>query len=160
MAQIRTWHHPNTSVRVSRLKQPEVNYCIYKLSPPEPTLSHFHLYYIINNSFFKIHFNIIRVKCTLVQAPRLCTGRTIHRGNRGLALLFHDHGTTRERRVSVTPRTLFTSGKDPKPIVQKAGWAPGPVWTGTENLAPTGIRSQDRPARSQSLYRLRYPVHL
>jgi hypothetical protein len=26
--------------------------------------------------------------------------------------------------------------------------APGPVWTGAENLAPTGIRSPDRPARS------------
>ena len=33
-------------------------------------------------------------------------------------------------------------GKDPVPIVQEAGWAPGPVWTGTENLAPTGIRSR------------------
>jgi hypothetical protein len=40
---------------------------------------------------------------------------------------------------------------------QEAGWAPGPVWTGEENLAATGIRSPDRPARSQSLYRLRYP---
>ena len=28
------------------------------------------------------------------------------------------------------------SGKDPVPIVQEAGWAPGPVWTGAENLAP------------------------
>jgi hypothetical protein len=37
--------------------------------------------------------------------------------------------------------------------------APGPVWTGAENLAPTGIRSPDRPARSQSLYRLSYPAH-
>ena len=27
------------------------------------------------------------------------------------------------------------------PIVQEAGWAPWPVWTGAENLAPTGIRS-------------------
>jgi hypothetical protein len=27
----------------------------------------------------------------------------------------------------------------------------------TENLAPTGIRSPDRPARSESLYRLSYP---
>ena len=35
------------------------------------------------------------------------------------------------------------------------GWAPGPVWTGAENLAPTGIRSPDRPDRSQSLYRQR-----
>ena len=28
------------------------------------------------------------------------------------------------------------SGKVPVPIVQEAGWAPGPVWTGVENLAP------------------------
>ena len=55
---------------------------------------------------------------------------------------------------------LFTPGKDPVPFVQEAGWAPGPVWTGAENLAPTGIRSPDRPARSQSLYRLRYLAHL
>jgi hypothetical protein len=61
--------------------------------------------------------------------------------------------------VCVTPRPLFTSGKDPAPIVQEAGWVPGPVWTGAENLAPTGIRSPDRSARSQSLYRLRYPAH-
>jgi len=27
-------------------------------------------------------------------------------------------------------------GKDPVPIVQEAGWAPGPVWIGAENLAP------------------------
>ena len=51
----------------------------------------------------------------------------------------------------------FTPGKDPVPIVQEAGWAPGPVWTGAENLVPpTGIRSLDRPARSESLYRLSY----
>jgi hypothetical protein len=39
----------------------------------------------------------------------------------------------------------------PVPILQEAGSAPGTVWTGAENLAPTGIRSPDRPARSQSL---------
>jgi hypothetical protein len=33
----------------------------------------------------------------------------------------------------------FTPGKDPVSIVQEAGWAPGPVWTGAKNLAPTGI---------------------
>ena len=47
------------------------------------------------------------------------------------------------------PRPLFTPGKDPEPIVQEAWWAPGLVWTGAENLAPTGIRSPDRPGRSQ-----------
>jgi hypothetical protein len=51
----------------------------------------------------------------------------------------------------------FTPGTDPVPIVQEAGWPPGPVWIGVENLAPTGIRSPDRPARSESLYRLRFP---
>jgi hypothetical protein len=30
-----------------------------------------------------------------------------------------------------------TPGKDPVPMVQEAGWAPGPVWTGAENLTPT-----------------------
>jgi hypothetical protein len=33
----------------------------------------------------------------------------------------------------------YTPGKDPVPIVYEAGWAPGPVWTVAENLAPTGI---------------------
>ena len=47
-------------------------------------------------------------------------------------------------------------GKDPVPIVQEAGWAPGPVWTGAENRVPTGIRSPDFPARSESVYRLSY----
>jgi len=61
--------------------------------------------------------------------------------------------------VSVTPRPLFTPGKDSVPIVQEAGRATGPVWTDAENLAPTGIRFPDRPARSQSLYRLSYPAH-
>ena len=56
------------------------------------------------------------------------------------------------------PRPHLTPGKDPVPIVQEAGWALGPVWTGAENITPTGIRSPDRPARRQSLYRLSYPV--
>jgi hypothetical protein len=41
----------------------------------------------------------------------------------------------------------FTPGKEPVSIVQEAGWAAGPVWIGAENLAPTGIRSPDLPAR-------------
>jgi hypothetical protein len=59
------------------------------------------------------HSNIgkVKVKCTLVQVPRLCTGRTAHRGSGGIA-----HA----------PAALYP-GKDPVPIVQEAGWAPGPV---------------------------------
>jgi hypothetical protein len=100
-----------------------------------------------------------KVNFTLLQALRLCTGRTVHRGSRGIVLPFHDHGSRRGRGVSVTPRPLFTPGKDPVPLVPEAGWASGSVWTGAENLAPTGVRFPDRPARSQSLYRLRYSAH-
>jgi len=37
----------------------------------------------------------VKVKDTPVQALRLCTGCTAHRGSRGIALPFHDHGTRR-----------------------------------------------------------------
>jgi len=40
-----------------------------------------------------------------------------------------------------------TPGKDPVPIVQEAGWAPGSVWTGGKSrLHQDSI--PDRPARS------------
>jgi len=58
------------------------------------------------------------------------------------------------------PGCFLPPGKDRVPIVQEAGWAPGPVWTGAENLAPTGNRSLDCPARSQSLYWLSYLAHI
>ena len=83
---------------------------------------------------------------------RLCAGRMAHKGSRGIALLFLDHSTRRGWGVSITPWLLFTSGRDPVPVVQEAGWAPGLVWTGAENLAPTRIRSPGRPVRSQSLH--------
>ena len=40
------------------------------------------------------------------------------------------------------PDRTLPAGKDTVPILQEAGWSPGPVWTGTENLVPTGIRSR------------------
>jgi hypothetical protein len=60
--------------------------------------------------------------------------------------------------VNAMHRSLYPRERDPVPVVQEAGWTPGPVWTCAENLAPTGIRSPDRQARSESLYRLSYPV--
>jgi hypothetical protein len=71
-----------------------------------------------------------------------------------------DLGTRRRLEVSLTPRLLSTPRKDPVPFVHEAGWTPGPVWTGADNLAPTGIRSPDRPDRNQSLYRLSYPDYI
>ena len=60
--------------------------------------------------------------------------------------------------VSSTPRPRFTLGKDPVPILQEAGRAPGPVWTGGKSR-PHRNSIPDRPARSQSLYRLCYRAH-
>ena len=74
---------------------------------------------------------------------------------RGIALLFHDRGTTRGWVVSSTPWPHFTSGINVVPILQEAGWAPGPVWTGGKSR-PHRDSIPDRPARSQSLYRLSY----
>ena len=59
--------------------------------------------------------------------------------------------------VNSTLRLLYPWARDTVPIAQEAGWAPGPVWTGAENLGPTGIRSPDRPNCTELLYRLRYP---
>ena len=44
------------------------------------------------------------------------------------------------------------------PILQEFVWAPGSVWTGGK-YRPHRDSITDRPARSQSLYRLSYPVH-
>ena len=49
-------------------------------------------------------------------------------------------------------------GKDPVPILQEAGWAPGLVWTGGKSR-PHRDAMPDRPARIHSLYRLSYPAH-
>ena len=63
--------------------------------------------------------------------------------------------------VGVQPhaRPHSTPGKVPVPIAQEAGCAPGPVWTGGKSR-PHRDLIPDRPARSQSLYRLSYPSHL
>ena len=63
------------------------------------------------------------------------------RVGRGIALLFHNRSTRRGWVVSSTPRPHFTPGKDPVPIVQEAGWAPWPVWTGGKSRPHRDNRS-------------------
>jgi len=55
------------------------------------------------------------------------------------------------------PPAALPPGKTRYPLYTRLGWAPGPAWTDAKKLAPTGFRSADRPARSESLYRLRHP---
>jgi hypothetical protein len=59
--------------------------------------------------------------------------------------------------VSVRPLPLYLQERETVPFEQETGWASGPIWMRPENLAPTGVRTPDCPARSQSRYRLRYP---
>ena len=58
--------------------------------------------------------------------------------------------------LNATLRPLYPRKRDPVPTIQEAGWTSKPVWTGAENLAPTGIRSPDHLARIESLHRLSY----
>ena len=47
-------------------------------------------------------------------------------------------------------RPHLTPGKDPVPIVQEAGLASGPAWTGAENLAPPRFDPRTvQPVRSR-----------
>jgi hypothetical protein len=55
--------------------------------------------------------------------------------------------------VNATPQPLYPRERDPVPIVQEAGWAPGPVLMVAEYLTSTGIRSPEPATRSESLYR-------
>jgi len=77
----------------------------------------------------------------------------------GIALLFsRTFGTRWSWGGQPQLPAASTPGKDPVPIVQEAGWAPGPVWTGGKSR-PHRDSIPDRPAGSQSLYRQRYTVH-
>jgi len=54
----------------------------------------------------------------------------------------------------------FTPARDPVPTEQVARCASGTVGIGPDNLASTGVPTPDRPARSESLHRLRHPGRL
>jgi len=98
--------------------------------------------------------NVIKLK---VKWPRYRLG-VVQRVGRCIDLLIHDIGTRRGWVVSSTPRSHFTPGKDPVPILQEAGWAPGQVWMGGKSR-PHRDSIPDCPACSQSLYRLSYRAH-
>jgi len=87
------------------------------------------------------HVFDIKLKCSLYRPG------VAQRVGRGIALLVHDRGTRRWWVVSSTPRPHFTPRKDLVPIIQEAGWAPGPVWTGGKSR-PYRDSIPDSPARS------------
>ena len=101
----------------------------------------------------------VKVKVTLVQALRLCTGRTAQRGSRGIALPFHDYGTRRgEGSASRSGRSL-PPGKTRYPLYRGLG---GPQCrSGQERKisSPSGFDPRTVQPVAHSLYQLSYPAH-
>ena len=61
------------------------------------------------------------VKCTRVQALRLCTGRAAHRWSRGIALPFHDHALEGGEGSASHPGRSLPSGKTRYPLYKRLG---------------------------------------
>jgi hypothetical protein len=76
----------------------------------------------------------LKVKVKVKFAPEQAT--KAQKGSRGIVYSFLNLGV--RWGVWSTPRTgRFTSAKEDRlPVANEAGWAPGPVWTVAENLAP------------------------
>jgi len=69
--------------------------------------------------------NTGKIKCTLVQALRLCTSSTAHRGNRGTTLLFLDHGTRRGEGSASRPGRSLPPGKTQYRLYRRLGGPQG-----------------------------------
>ena len=85
-----------------------------------------------------------KVKCTFVQALRLCTGRAPHRGSTGIAVLFLDHGTRRgEGSASRLGRSL-PPAKTRYPLYRRLGGLQGRSGQVRKISPPPGL---DLPSR-------------
>jgi hypothetical protein len=62
-----------------------------------------------------------KLKCTSVQALKLCTGRTAHTESRGIALLFLDHGLEGRERSASRPGLSLPPGKTRYPLFRRLG---------------------------------------
>jgi hypothetical protein len=104
----------------------------------------------INYIYLYIYIKVkVKIKFTVEQ------GTKAQRESRGIALsltLTLD-GVGGQRHAPAALRKAKTR----HPLYRGLGLVPGPFSKGAENLASTGIRSQDRPARSESLYPLPCP---
>jgi len=65
---------------------------------------------------YVITYRKLKVTCTFVQALRLCTDRAVHRGSRGIALTFHNHGTRRGEGSASRPGLSLPPGKTRYPL--------------------------------------------
>ena len=80
------------------------------------------------------------------------------RVSRGIALLFL--GSRYQMGAGGQPQSPAASSPGKDPLYRRLGEPQGRSGQVRKISPPTGIRSPDRPARIQKLYRLRYPVLL
>ena len=69
--------------------------------------------------------NVYKKKSTLVQALRLCTIRSTHRGSRGMALLFLDYATRRGEGSASRPGRTLSPGKNWYALYRRLGGPQG-----------------------------------
>jgi len=67
----------------------------------------------------------VKVKCALVQALRLCTGRTAHRGSRGIALLYWPTALEGSEGSASRPGRSLPPGKTRYPLYRRLGGPQG-----------------------------------
>ena len=101
-----------------------------------------------------VKLNKMKVKCTLVQVLRLCTGFMANGGSRGIVLLFLDHGTRRGEKSGSCHSRFYPPGKNQYPLYRTLG---GPQ---DQSGQVQKILPPDHPALSQSLHQQRYLAHV
>ena len=64
--------------------------------------------------------------------------------------------------VSAKSQSIYLRETDAVPIVQEAGWTPGTVWTGAQNLAQyrDSIHGPSKPYRAAISTELSRPCHM
>ena len=111
------------------------------------------------SSWVPNNVNYIASHCRIGRYPPFSKVTNALRVNRGTAVLFSRIFRTRWGGVvSPTPRPPLPPWKNRYPFYRRLGGPQGRSGR-AENLVPTGIRSQDRPARSSVVYRLSYRAH-
>ena len=115
--------------------------CNFVLYSVHKTITHFVLTYLIHKQITTPATNTAsvvfivglctflpkgkKVKCTPVQALKLCTGLTAHRGSRDIALPFHDHGTRRGEGSASRPGRSIPPRKTRYPLYRRLGGLQG-----------------------------------
>ena len=138
--------------RISR--NPKVHYRTHKRPPPVSILGQPNAVHIPTSHLLEIHTNIIHLFTPRSpqwspslrfphQDPIHPLSSPIRATCPAHLILFDFITRTILSEVYKSPRPLYPRKRDKVPTVQKAGWVSGPMWTGRENLVPTGFRTLD-----------------